>query len=217
MKNPFYTPLLLPVTDPDQLQVGSILTCCRTGVPLVVVWADEEQHEPDQPPTLVWRLVQVKLPDLHWDTTGDQGEGLTLETCAGGPYRLDCSFSVTRLHVMEWMARQFTADLNPEWKQATTVRWTPLPPQFLRDQPKTCARWQLHQHGGVVFEAPGPWAGRVPACVTVPAFAELDPYDDFRLSDGSRWIDALSLKLAAEVVVAQVAAKAASKVAQAGS
>jgi hypothetical protein len=217
MKSPFYTPLLLPVTDPDQLQVGSILACCRTGVPLVVVWADEEQHAPDLPPTLVWRLVQVKLPDLHWDTTGDQGEGLTLETCVGGPYRLDCSHSVTRLHVMEWMARQFTEAMNPEWKHAHPVRWKQLPPKPLHGQRKPCARWQLCQHGGVVFEEPGPWAGGTPACVTVPAFAELNPDDDFRLSDGSRWIDALSLKMAAEVVAAQVAAKAASKVAQAQS
>lgn len=38
-----------------------------------------------------------------------------------------------------------------------------------------------------------------PSCVVVPALADLDPNDDRRLPDGSRWVDALALRLCCEV------------------
>jgi len=95
---------------------------------------------------------------------------------------LDLTDATGRTHAAWWLAGTFAGEMK---RQSTLSVW--------RHREAACRAWRLEGYGG----SERTFRDRYTGCafdVVVPSLAYLDPNDDTRLPDGSRWVDAEALR-----------------------
>lgn len=187
----------LPGTIPGMLQMGSLVyRKGLRGVHVVCgVWSDSASLD-----HATWcDGFAVSQHDADGVHTVHVPAGPTMKPVVREPLtdiQLALAHATSRLHALQWAAtklgmEQAVVGAGALWLSCTTgVRGASL----------GWGRWTLHAErswgasaGFVTFCAPGTNAGSRDPRPVVPALADLDPTDDRRLPDGSRWVDAMAL------------------------
>jgi hypothetical protein len=110
---------------------------------------------------------------------------------------LDLTDATGRAHAAWWLASHFgdkVAESLSAWWMGRDTSTCPTAPMVFR---VTRPSWLPDGFGLTCWDGQGRRPGWSPndAMLEVPALATLDPRDDLRLPDGSRWVDAEALRL----------------------